>query len=128
MVLCSGVALAIVGVALIASMPFDAIARVALAGGWSAFCGVEWHRVSRGFRGCRRLCLTADGQAMLQDPDGHWHAARVRPGSVILRHAGWLVLELREGRRSVQPLRGHCRESNDWRRLQVLWRHVGATR
>ncbi len=90
-VLCSGVALAIVGVALIASMPFDPIARLALAGIWSAFCSVEWRQVSRGFRGCRRLCLMADGQAMLQDPDGHWHAARVRPGSVILRHVGWLV-------------------------------------
>lgn len=124
----SGAALAIVGNVLIASLPFDPIARLLLAGGWSAFCGFEWRRVRRGFSDCRRLRLMADGKAMQQDPDGHWHAARVLPGSVVLRHAGWLVLELAEGRRSVQPLRGHCRESNDWRRLQVIWRHVGATR
>ncbi|NNF39844.1 MAG: hypothetical protein HKN64_00600 [Woeseiaceae bacterium] len=124
----SGAVLAVVGIFLVASMPIHWLARLLLAVAWTVFCAVEWRRVRRGFSACQRLCLMADGTAMRQDPDGHWDAVRVLSGSIILRHAGWLVLELADGHRAVQPVRGHCRESNDWRRLQVIWRHVGATR
>ena len=126
-VLVSGAGFAIAGVFLILSMPLGSIASLVAGGSWLTFCGREWLCVRRGFSRCRRLRFTADGKVMRLDPDGEWQPARLMPGSMLLRHAGWLVLEVAKGRRAVEPVRGHCRESNDWRRLQVIWRHVGAT-
>ncbi|MBT8087186.1 MAG: hypothetical protein KJO46_04090, partial [Gammaproteobacteria bacterium] len=68
-----------------------------------------------------------DGSAALLDRNGQWRPAEVLPGSLLLRHYGWIRLKPRHGRRFAALFRGHCRQSADWRRLQVIWRHVGAT-
>ena len=126
-VLLSGAGFAGIGVLVIVSMRLHPLALVAASGCWLVVCSWEWRRILCGFSECQRLRFMADGAVMLLDPNGHWHPARLLPGSVLLRHAGWLLLEAGRGRRFAEPVRGRCRQSNDWRRLQVIWRHVGAT-
>jgi hypothetical protein len=81
----------------------------------------------RGHALCRRLRMSAGGELLLLDPLGNWHTARLLPGSVLLRRIGWIRLETGIGQRCAELVRGSCRESDDWRRLQVIWRHIGAT-
>jgi len=38
----------------------------------------------------------------------------------------WLVLASPDGRRWLALLQGDSRESEQWRRLQVIWRHMGS--
>jgi len=49
---------------------------------------------------------------------------------VLLRKVGWIRLsfELPTGRKLIlgELLRGDGRRGEDWRRLQVIWRHIGA--
>lgn len=127
-VLLSGGVLATVGVLLLASMPFHPLARTAASVGWLLCCAWELLTVRRGFTACLGLRVLANGKVLRLDPDGHWHPARLLPGSLLLRRAGWLVLDSGQGVRFVEPIRGGCRQSNDWRRLQVIWRHIGAAR
>jgi hypothetical protein len=51
-------------------------------------------------------------------------------GGVLLSELGWIRLSvvLPDGRKLVlgEFVRGNARESADWRRLQVIWRHIGA--
>jgi len=60
------------------------------------------------------------------DADGNWHPARLLPGSMLLRRVGWIRWDDGCGRQYAELLRGRSRESDDWRRLQVIWRHIGA--
>lgn len=126
-VLLSGAGLAAVGVALILILPLH---RAALFGGsvaWLLLCARELVTAVRGFSCCRRLHVSAGGELLILDPDGVWQRARLLSGSVVLRRIGWLLFEMSDGRRFTELLRGRCRESDDWRRLQVIWRHIGGT-
>jgi len=127
LVLVSGGVLGASGVALILVMPFNAMVLIAGSAAWLAYSGWELVGVSRGYARCRRLRVTAGGEMKLLDAEGNWRAARLLPCSVLLRRVGWIRGEDSEGRQYAEPVRGSCRESDDWRRLQVIWRHIGAT-
>lgn len=127
-VLISGAALALAGILLVASMPLHPLLLLAGSAGWLFLCCREIVLLARGFSRCRRLRITPEGGILLLDTAGEWHPARLLPGSVMLRRAGWVLLQTADGRRLAEPIRGTCRESHDWRRLQVIWRHIGGAR
>jgi hypothetical protein len=126
-VILSGALLGTVGIALIFVLPLHRAVSSIAGCAWFACCGWELLRISRGYALCRRLRVSADGEVLLLDPNDDWQAARLLPGSVLLRRIGWIRVETRSGHRFAELIRGSCRESVDWRRLQVIWRHVGAT-
>lgn len=126
-VLLSGAGLAGIGILLIVTLPLHAAAIVTAAGTWLALCAQELVRIRRGFALCRRMRIAPGGSMLLLQADGQWRTARLLAGSVLLRRAGWLLFETQDGHRCAELLQGRCRESDDWRRLQVIWRHVGAT-
>jgi hypothetical protein len=122
----SGVTLAATACLIILSLPVAAWLRLAGCGLWAAMAGRELRQLQRAWRACRRLRFRAGGDIELLEADGQWHAASLEAGSVLLRKAGWIRLRNRCGDRYGELLHGDARSSADWRRLQVIWRHVGA--
>lgn len=87
----------------------------------------ELYQLRRAWRSYSCARLAHDGTAALRNADGRWRPAELLPGCLLLRHFGWIRLQTRDGHRFAALYRGHCRHSADWRRLQVIWRHIGAT-
>ena len=115
-----------VGLLLIAMMPAGAFVRGAAAAAWLLVCVRDITGFRRGYGRYRRLSIDQDRQLRLLDVGGNWRPARVLPGSIVLRRYAWLRICDDEGLVFAEPVRGRCRANPEWRRLQVLWRHVGA--
>jgi len=116
--------LGVAGLVLISCLPPAVIGRPLLGTGWSLAVLCQVLDFRSGFARCRRLRFLADGTVMIETPGG-WQSAGMLPGSLLLRRAGWVRLRLPGQPAWAEPLRGHCRRSPGWRRLQVIWRHVG---
>ena len=125
-VLASGVVLGLLGIVAIMVLPWSLTMRAATVAGWTAVVGRELACLCAAWRKCRGLRVTADGGAAVLGADGRWHPVAVLPGGILLRRWGWIRLQTQSGTVFAEPLRGSCRKDHDWRRLQVLWRHVGA--
>jgi hypothetical protein len=124
----SGAGLGACGLVAIASLPWSPLVLTALAAVWLGWSGWELLRLHRAWADCQGFRISADGEASVLGADGRWCPATVLDGSVLLRRCGWVRLQTGSGPAFAEPLRGSCRESRDWRRLQVIWRHVGAAR
>lgn len=125
-VLASGVASGLTGVAVIATLPFPTALIGAGVVFWSVVTIVRLRQLLRSWSACRGLRVGSSGDMAVRGPDGTWRQAVLAPGGVLLRRWGWLRYRTTSGRIAVELLRGRCRESQDWRRLQVIWRHIGA--
>ncbi|MGB5469886.1 MAG: hypothetical protein WBM64_05670, partial [Woeseiaceae bacterium] len=126
-VVLSAVGLSVLGIAVIFTLPFPVSGLLMASVGWLVLCAWELVVACRRLWGCRCLRLFAGGEILLLDAGGTWHPARLSSGSVVLRRIGWILVETRQGSRFAGLVRGRCRESDDWRRLQVIWRHIGGT-
>jgi len=126
-VVLSGIGLSVIGVLLILLLPLHPVARVVGSGAWLYASWWEIATLVRGFTCCGRLQMAVGGLLTYLDRNGHWCGARLLPGSAVLPRLAWIRYETEGGHRSAELLRGNCRESGDWRRLQVIWRHIGAT-
>jgi hypothetical protein len=84
----------------------------------------ELARLERGFRACDAIQLLHDGSARILG-NGAWSDARLESGSLVLHRLAWLRLRTADGARVTELLRGEARLCGDWRRLQVIWRHIG---
>jgi len=127
-VLLVGIVLYAAGVVLILTMPLAPVAKLLGSGGWLLLCLREFLRLRRGFARCRRLRVTAGGGLSLLDADGNWQTARLLPGCIVLRRFAWILCETEQGQHCAELARGNARNSEDWRRLQVIWRHIGGSR
>ena len=128
LVLCSGVALGVAGSLACASLPLPSALQPLAGLAWGAGAMFELARLRCAWANCTALRVRADGSAAVCGADGHWQPAVLLGGGILLRRSGWLRLRGGTGQVWAEPLRGACRSSHDWRRLQVIWRHVGATR
>jgi hypothetical protein len=122
----SGIALAVAGVLVIAVLPLLVGLRVAGIAVWAAWSLWDLVWLKRSWEACRGLRLAEDGAVDVLDDAGEWRRARLESGGILLRHQGWIRIRPAGGRAFAEPLRGACRKSRDWRRLQVIWRHIGA--
>lgn len=117
----------IAGIAVGSSLPLNAGLRWAAAAGWLAYSLLELWRLARAYRIVASLAVAADRSVELVLRDGERIAARLEPGSLILPQLAWLRLKTDCGLRYGELLRGNSRKNKDWRRLQVIRRHVGVT-
>ena len=127
-VLCTGGSLAVCGLIVVASLPCSPALLIAIGAAWTVLSGWELVRLRHAWTNCLGLRLSADGGATILGADGCWRPASVLNGSVLLRRWGWVRLRAGSGSVFAEPLRGSCRKGHDWRRLHVIWRHVGAAR
>jgi hypothetical protein len=127
-VLWSGCILLLLGVLVIAGLPWPASWRGFTTLVWLALCVRELRNLAAAYRQYRALRIHADGSIELRQEDDEAASARLLPGSIVLPGLAWLRLELEDGSASGELLRGNTGEDEAWRRLQVIWRHLGAAR
>lgn len=119
-----GVALA--GAAVIAGLEAPFALRLGGTVLWLAILAWQLRALRRGWSNCTAFRVHADGAVAVLGPDGEWSPGRLEPDGVLLRRWGWIRLRAGSGPSFAEPLRGSCRASREWRRLQVVWRHIGA--
>ncbi len=93
---------------------------------WVASGARDLWLIASGYKRCSRLRLHHDGNVQAWSPDGHCAAARLSAGSLVTTGFAWLRVELAGGRRLGLLVRRNASEIKAWRRLQVIWRHLGA--
>lgn len=129
-VLASGVVLALAGVPLIQVLPVAAEVRATATLLWLAFVASELTRARLAWVSCHAVRFFTDGSVAVLIPDQNWRPATLLAGGVLLQRLGWIRLSvvLPNGRNLVlgEFVCGDSRKSADWRRLQVIWRHIGA--
>ena len=126
LVLGSASTMLLVGLLIVYRLSVGPGIRFVVAGAWASIGLLELRRLVLGYRSCRRVRIYADGSAETADATGTWHSARFQPGSVVLDRFAWLRIDAGRGRRFAELLVGNSRKNNEWRRLQVIWRHLGA--
>ncbi len=128
LVLTSGRGLLAGGLVLILILPLDAAIRALACLFWGFSGQSELRALRRGYRACSAIRVTVGGELMLRNYEREWRPATLLAGSVVLRNLAWLRLSTASGVRYAECLRGDARKSEDWRRLQVIWRHIGTGR
>ena len=114
-----------VGVAVIAGLEAPFSIRFGGAALWLAILVAQLRSLRCGWSSCAGFRVHADGTVAVLGPDGEWCRGQLEPDGVLLRRWGWIRIRTGSGRPFAEPLRGSCRDSREWRRLQVIWRHVG---
>ncbi len=124
-VLLVGLALALLGAFMIAWWPTSVAGRVLGLIGWLFWSGRELLTYWRVYARWSGLRVAADGTVEVQGSGRHC-AARVLPGSLVLAELAWLRIRADNGDQWGELIAGNHRESEEWRRFQVIFRHLNA--
>ena len=127
-VLGSGALLVAVGIIVISMLPVAAHWRWLGACLWGLAGVREILVIANGYRRYRRIRIESSGAMELLRPCGDWMAVEVQAGSVVLQKLAWLRFRFPDGTRCAELLRCNTRENEDWRRFQVIRRHLGGAR
>ena len=92
---------------------------------WTALCGFEWRALRKGYARSGSLRIAAGGNVERQSSDGSWQPATLCAGSVVLVRMAWLRIAGPGMRPYAELVRARSHPGEDWRRLQVIWRHIG---
>lgn len=125
-VLATGALLFLAGLALVPFVAVSPALQAVLAVAWVGLCGREWWLLRRAYASAGVLRIAAGGRVERQRCDGTWEPARLCAGSVVLPRIAWLRIVARSGLTYAELVRPKRDGSEDWRRLQVIWRHIGA--
>jgi len=93
---------------------------------WLVFSARELLNIVAGHKRIRRIHIDSDGSVELVTNEGEQLPAKLLAGSIVLPTLAWLRLEAHDGRRSSELIHGKNAQDKQWRRLQVIWRHLGA--
>lgn len=126
LVVLSGVAATVIGLITIAVLSLPFIWRALAALVWLLLNGRDLSLIVKGYKRCRRIRIEHGGAVELLVPDGNWAPATLLAGSVVLRRIAWLRFETQDGRRFAELMCRKKAQNKEWRRLQVIWRHLGA--
>jgi len=125
-VLTSGRLLIAAGLVVILTLAVDASLRAAACLVWFCIAWFELRRLQQGFKSCAGIRIDSNGDIWILNSDQEWLPGTLQSGSVLLRRLGWLRLQSHAGQTFLELVRGNARQSQDWRRFQVIWRHIGA--
>lgn len=125
-VLVYGIIATAIGLVLLVTLP--------IAPSWRALAAVAWLLVNvrnllviaNGYKCYQRIRIEHNGSVTLQAADGCWFPATLIPGSVVLSRVAWLRFRAEDGRKFAELVCEKNARNKGWRRLQVIWRHVGA--
>ena len=118
----------LLGVVTILSLPVAGFLRAVSVFVWCAIVGAELGFISSAHKRFTRIRISCGGECELRNKDGEWEAAIIAGGCVVWSQLAWLRLQLPSGRCHLELVSGDVRESEQWRRLQVIWRHLGGAR
>lgn len=122
----SALAFALLGLVIILTMPLPAWSRSVAVFIWLGYSTLGGLTLSRHYQRIVGYRLYADGSIDLTHRDGSHSTGRLAAGTVLLPRLGWL--RVRGSGRSAwgELVVGDCRTSEQWRRFQVICRHVVA--
>jgi len=124
----TGIAAAVGGIVAIAGLPFAWGWRTLGAAIWVVASVMELSSVAKGHSCCQSLRIEQDGNMQIRMINGCCMPATLSAGSAVLNSFAWLRFTAENGRRHVELFRRESPGNKDWRRLQVIWRHLGAGR
>lgn len=124
----AGCSATFLGLAMILALPVAFLWRVAGALLWLLSATREIRVIANGYKRCQRMRIEYNGDMQVTMPDGCCLPATLLAGSVVLRKIAWLRFEAQNGQQFAELIRGRSPQNKDWRRLQVIWRHLGAGR
>ena len=118
------------GVWVIAGLPWSPVVRM-LGVAWAASLVADGFRLGRGYSDARSYVVRADGDADVISPDGPACRARLAAGTTVYAGFAWLRFERPGGGSWGELVRrpsddGKHLKNKDWRRLQVICRHLSA--
>jgi hypothetical protein len=125
-VLLSGLIACLAGVLLALSLPLRALDRALIVCAWLFLCGREIARTWRGYALVGTLRISGDARIEVRLVGGEWRTASLLSGSLVLPRVAWLRISVGAGPAYGELLTGNPRKNKDWRRLLVIWRHIGA--
>jgi hypothetical protein len=114
------------GIGAIAGLPIEAYGRIFAIVLWTAVSVRDLWVVASGFRRCSRIRIEHTGKLYVDSADNCCSAATLSAGSIVLWQFAWLRFCAEDGRRHVELIRRKTAQRKEWRRLQVIWRHIGA--
>ena len=125
--LASGLLLFLAGASAIGMLDIAASGRAILATAWMVVFARQWVSIRCAY--CRNgiLSVKPGGEFRCRRRDGSWESVEILPGSIVTSRWAWLRLRAAHSPDYAELLRGESRQSEDWRRFQVIWRHIGAT-
>lgn len=112
------------GLLVVCTWPIDPGWRVVLAIAWGAFGWRELSSLRRAYVTYGYIEVGIGGTIRLSGADHATVVAQLAPGSVLLERIGWLRMETPGGDKIAELVYGNPRKNKDWRRLQVIWRHL----
>lgn len=122
LVILAGCAALLIGITLLIRLPIAPLARLGLVLLWLVSSVWEIGRLSRGAGRVREIRLST-GSATVVNRQGREDPVQIISGSVVLPRVAWLRLRLPDGLICGELLRGDPRTNQQWRHLQILWRH-----
>ena len=122
----SGCLLIAVGLTLILVLGIGVALRSVGCLVWLAIGWFDLRRLEQGFDTHKAIRFDSNGETFILDNDENWVPARLLTGSILTRKLGWIRLKDQSGQVFLELIRGDARQSQNWRRLQVIWRHIGA--
>ena len=125
-VIASGFVLLILGLLMLLFVDWSPILRGLIGVSWGGLTALRLLQLARAYTQNGILRLGADGGVNIEATDGRRVAAALQPGSLVLQRYAWLRIAPEVGRPYAELLTGDPRENEDWRRFQVIWRHIGA--
>ena len=125
-VLISGQLLIAAGLVLILTLELGVAIRAIACVFWALLGRFEIRRLQRGFDTCAAIRIYSDGEIAVLNECQEWVPGRLQTGTMILRRFAWMRVQMANGAKIMEPLQGDARLSKDWRRLQVISRHIGA--
>ena len=126
LVLASGTSFAALGLVMLALIDANSFPRAILGLAWLVHTGrALWCTVIAYTRN-GILRVSAGGETAVRTGSDAWEPAQLCSGSIVLPQLAWLRITAANGTRYAELLHGCRRKSEDWRRFQVIWRHIGA--
>lgn len=114
------------GVTIILTLPVHPAWRLFAALVWLLPNARKLYLIAKWNKRCQGLRVAHTGDVEIITDRRSSTSAKLVAGSIVLRRIAWLKLESEDGQRFAELLRGKCSQDEDWRRLQVIWRHLGA--
>jgi len=122
-VLLSGLIFSLIGVIVIVLLPISVAGKAIAAAGWFCWTGRELLTYWQVYGRWNGYSLSADAEVRVFG-SGENCTAKVLPGSIVLAEVAWLRLQAENGDKWGELLAGNHRKSEEWRRFQVIFRHL----
>lgn len=120
----SAVACSLLGFLCLQLLPLALLWRTSAGLTWLAISAVELRRFRRHYITFSHMRFHAGGKVELLARNHPTVEATILPGSMLLGGAGWIRLISGEDGSCAELVSGKTQESKQWRRLQVIWRHL----